>query len=189
MLDRFNPYGIILNIMGRHKGSKNKLQKESVFIKCIVCNKIFSVRPYRKHTAKFCSRRCKSKCLYPKAVEGGFGFTKGNSPWNKGLKVQTNTGKTHFKKGQTPHNFKGYFCRDGYIIFTRNNKEVKRARLVMEEHLGRKLKPTEIVHHINGIKIDDRIENLVLTNRAQHNSIHHKGIKNPLKRSRGKEQN
>ena len=27
-------------------------------------------------------------------------FKKGSSPWNKGLKIQTNTGRTHFKKGE-----------------------------------------------------------------------------------------
>lgn len=33
------------------------------------------------------------------------GFKKGIPAWNKGLKVQTNTGRTHFKKGQKPNNY------------------------------------------------------------------------------------
>jgi len=55
---------------------------------------------------------------------------------------------------------------------------VKRADLVMEEILGRDLEPGEIVHHINGIRNDDRLENLQVVTRSEHTRLHSAGFAN-----------
>lgn len=45
-------------------------------------------------------------------------------------------------------------------------------RLVMEAVLDRHLGLEEIVHHINGDKLDNRIENLRVMSRAEHVRLH-----------------
>jgi len=49
---------------------------------------------------------------------------------------------------------------------------VKRCRLVLEEKLGRYLLPNCLPHHLNGIKDDDRPENLIEVTKSNHARIH-----------------
>lgn len=42
----------------------------------------------------------------------------------------------------------------------------------MEAHLGRKLATDEQVHHINGVKADNRLENLLVMTNSEHQKFH-----------------
>ena len=79
---------------------------------------------------------------------------------------------------------KGYFLENGYkrVLIpyaerTDGNKYIMEHRLVMEKHLGRKLKDNEVVHHKNHNRGDNRISNLQVMTYSEH-SYHHIPKKN-----------
>jgi len=129
---------------------------------CKQCGKEFikdSRISYEKYSRqRFCSKTCG---LYSRKGEVRPNKTGENHPGWKGGRRKIENGYIIVSRPKHP------YCQShGYIL---------EHRLVMEKHLGRYLHPKEIVHHINGHKTDNRIENLeLIKNQSQHMKYHFK---------------
>ena len=67
--------------------------------------------------------------------------------------------------------------KTGYLRINVNGERILQHRHIMQEHLGRKLKREEVIHHIDGNKLNNAIENLLLTSQGQHISKYDAGSK------------
>lgn len=59
-----------------------------------------------------------------------------------------------------------------HLVVNFKNKRYAYSRLVIEKHFQRKLKKDEIVHHKNENPLDNRISNLQIMEKSEHNSFH-----------------
>lgn len=114
----------------------------------------------KKCKATFCSKVCSDT------------YKKGRVPANNsGLFKKGH----HMPKGTDHYKWKGglFLDRRGYRhirVYDDDGKSrlVREHRLIMERHLGRPLGVDEVVHHKDGNKLNNTVENLYVTTQSEH---------------------
>lgn len=117
--------------------------------------------PRRKHpetcTVEGCARGSQSRGLcrthYKRILK--YGDPLADTP----IREQTGTGWIN-------HGYRNVPVPPELRALARNKRKEGEHRLVMAQHLGRALYPDEVVHHKNGVRTDNRIENLELWSTA-----------------------
>lgn len=152
---------------------------------CVVCKTSFYVKPYQEHIREYCSRKCfgigngrKMQKVCPphlekyKVQKGSLGINKGRK-WSEETRAKMSASHTGKRVGDNNPAWRGARVLDkqsGYIRIRINGRYFKEHRYVMEQHLGRPLTQQEYIHHKNGVKDDNRIENLEIVTVNSHKS-------------------
>lgn len=165
-----------------------------MIVHCLFCNTSFNkknieVKKYPKH---FCCRKhyfnwqnefLKKPKKKKTCTNCGIIFTRRASTIDNKNSFCTRKCQYQFHRGKNAPIYKGgkRLNDHGYVLILCPKhprriagQYVYEHTLVMEEKIKRYLKKEEVVHHINGIKNDNRIENLQLTNIHEHRKFHSK---------------
>jgi predicted Zn-ribbon and HTH transcriptional regulator/predicted nucleic acid-binding Zn ribbon protein len=150
---------------------------------CKVCGTLVDRRPRKGSDSVVCSDTCLRESRRRVAlanVEAGKGPPRtemtdeqrtalsrrmkgGGAPWWKGGRNATDSG------------YVMVLAPDDYPFpeSLGATRRIREHRMVMEMHIGRALRPEEVVHHINGVRTDNRIENLeLLPSHSEHMREH-----------------
>lgn len=77
---------------------------------------------------------------------------------------------------ETGRRRKKWIDRRGYRWIWSGGREILEHRYVVEQALGRRLRTDEVVHHKDGNKLDNRIENLEVLSNSEHVSLHRRRL-------------
>lgn len=164
--------------------------RSGIWVTCEVCQKPVYSPKWRQ--TKYCSREC-----YSIGVKGkqriervcdicGNKFSVIQS--REDARFCSNKCKENFQKGQNHPSYKGgrvmrsFRTKSGYLIRTwvlRDKRglngrkgETAEHRYIAEKIVGRKLKQSEVVHHINCDSLDNRNDNLLICSASYHAWLH-----------------
>lgn len=154
-------------------------KSKTIVVFCYQCQKAFETIPsdMKDGRGKYCSLICsrnRPKVNRPKPFINSGQFKIGNTPWIKGKSLGKGNKHNRWKSGRTFHPQGYVFIYQPDHPFALSGKYIAEHRFIMERCIGRYLRTNEVVHHINGITNDNRIENLELMDASEHIRFHNK---------------
>lgn len=134
---------------------------QPVYKECCVCGKLFRTKKSHYERRKTCSRQCdalRKQAIYKGKNNPNYGNRGDSNPLFKGGRRLSNYGYWLVYKPEHPN--------------ARPNGYIFEHRLIMSEVLGRPLEDWEHVHHKDGNKQNNNVENLMLVDDLTHKRIH-----------------
>lgn len=134
---------------------------------CPVCSTEFSVPKCHAQRSVCCSIKCANKMPDRKRSSG-----KDHYFWNGGQSEHSD-GYLYVRTENHPFSGNAEYVLEHRVVMEKRMREKEPGHHFLVEHQGLLyLRPEILVHHINEIKRDNRIENLIACTNAAHRSIH-----------------
>jgi hypothetical protein len=172
----------------KKKYCSSECRKKDTMIKakCLNCDKYFltAISKYNKwgNRAKCCSEKCFRKHQEVERDKSKIRITYKCDNCSR-MFVSRRAGKIYkfcsrkcsyeYQVGDKSKSYKGgTITSQGYKANKVDGKYILEHRTIMEEHIGRKLKAREQVHHLDGNKLNNCIDNLDIIDIVEHGRMH-----------------
>jgi hypothetical protein len=141
--------------------------------RCPVCFTLFNTGPYRSPAQVCCSSSCAGKIRKGVGRKRSGKIIKQCPACSAEFQVRPSSKQIYCSRSCASKTKGGIIVdKQGYRKLRKQGEYVFEHRFVVEEELNRPLLSYQVVHHINGNKADNRLENLKVMTRANHQKLH-----------------